>query len=582
MQIIKKILYLLSPKNKKKLVVLSILLFIGMMFEMVGLGILIPTINLISNSNSDSKIRLYLVDNFKLNDHFSLVIYVMIFLVLVYLLKTLFLVYLSYFQSKFTSNLSDELSQSLFDGYLRMPYKFHLIRNSTELQRNIQSEINNFNQASQSGISLLSETAIIFGILFFLFIIEPIGAISIVVSLSFFTILFYLMTKQKVKDWGIRRLYLSAFSTLHLNQGLNGVKDVKIKGKEFFFVNEYAKFNSEIARIQAKISTMSFVPRLYLEFISIISLATLIIVLSIQGKPIDSLITVLGVFVAAAFRIIPSANRIIGSIQQIKVAEPIVQLLYKEFKEINLIPNINKTNKSELNQKKISQINLNNISFSYDDSKDFAIKNINLTITAGSFIGIIGKSGSGKSTLVDLILGLLYPQEGSIDIDGETLNHESYSFFRDIVGYVPQVIYLTDSSLKSNIAFGVKEEEIDYEALEMALELAQLSELVNSLPNGLDTFVGERGVRLSGGQRQRIGIARALYGKPQILILDEATSALDNNTENEIMNAVNKLHGNKTVIIIAHRLSTIKNCDIVYKVESGMILESGLYNDFYN
>jgi ABC-type bacteriocin/lantibiotic exporter with double-glycine peptidase domain len=292
------------------------------------------------------------------------------------------------------------------------------------------------------------------------------------------------------------------------------------------------------------------------------------------------LIPVLGVFVAAAFRLIPSANRIIGSIQQIKVAEPIVELLYREFNEINNeIPTHNK-NPNNLVFK--NKINLKNISFSYNNSEEYEINNIDITINVGDFIGIIGKSGSGKSTIVDLILGLLTPQKGQIDIDGMLLNDENYPDFRKLIGYVPQVIYLTDSSLKSNIAFGLKDEDIDHVALQKAIVLSHLSELVESLPNGIETFVGERGVRLSGGQRQRIGIARALYNNPQILILDEATSALDNNTENEIMNAVNQLHGNKTIIIIAHRFTTIKNCDIVYKIESGKILKSGTYNDFNN
>jgi ABC-type multidrug transport system fused ATPase/permease subunit len=580
MKFVSKITYLLSRKNKKKLVILFFLLFLGMLFELLGLGILIPILNLVSNPNSS--INKYIlnnrvIQNLAINNHEQLVLFVMFILIFIYFIKTGFLIFLAHKQSRFTSSLSAELSRNLFEGYLRQPYSFHLNRNSSELQRNVQAEVANFNNASQVSIALFLELIIIIGIIIFLIIIQPFAAFTIVFSLFFMTYIFYILTKKKLMHWGQRRLDFSAYSTLHLNQGLSGVKEVKLLGKESFFVDKFSHYNNEISNIQAKISTINLVPRLYLEFVSVIALAFLIIFFTIRGMEIGALLPILGVFVAAAFRLVPSVNRIIGSIQIIKTSQPVIDLLYNEFRSIEDNDSNNKQSSNSFLFKK--DIKLIDIIYSYGTAKQPELDKINLKIHKGGCIGIIGTSGSGKSTLIDVLLGLLTPQSGSIYVDNELLNTKNIRSWQKIIGYVPQVIYLTDNSLKSNIAFGIPDDEIDNILIERAIESAQLTDLVNSIPEGVETAIGERGVRLSGGQRQRIGIARALYHDPQILVLDEATSALDNDTESDVMLSINKLLGEKTIIIVAHRLSTIQNCDQVYKLENGIIVDQFVPNE---
>jgi ABC-type multidrug transport system fused ATPase/permease subunit len=355
-------------------------------------------------------------------------------------------------------------------------------------------------------------------------------------------------------------------------QGLGGVKDIKLNGRERFFLESFSNHIQENAKIGTKATTLNLVPRIYLEILAVFAMAGLVIVFIIQNKPLDSLITILGIFIVAAFRMIPSANRIMMSIQNIRAAYPTVDLVYNEFCNINQEAKKNNIDEQKLNFS--NQIVIKNLDFSYTNKLPYTIENISLVINKGESIGLIGPSGSGKSTLVDLVLGLLKPNHGEINIDGVNIENILRSWQKQI-GYVSQSIYLTDDTLRNNIAFGINESQIDDFSINRAIKAAQLEEFINTLPDGINTNVGERGVRLSGGQRQRIGIARALYPDPSVLVLDEATSALDTNTEKEVMNAVNGLHGEKTLIIIAHRLTTVENCDKIYKISNGKLVYSG-------
>jgi ABC-type multidrug transport system fused ATPase/permease subunit len=573
MTIFQKLRYLLTPLQKSQLLILGLLLIVGMFFEMAGLGVLIPALSLMLNADIGKdypSIQLYLqaIGN---PTQKQLVFGGLLFLVLVYLIKSIFLVFLTWRQSKFSTGLSTSLSQNLFLGYLRQPYTFHLQRNSAQLLRNIQTEAAQFTSVSQHFMVLSIEFSVILSVALILVLVEPLGALIVSVFLGTAAVGFHRMVKNKLLRWGQSRQLHVGLTNQHLLQGLGGVKDVKLMGRESHFLKEFAKHNQEMAKIQVKFNTITLVPRYYLELLAVIGLVGLIVLMIVQDKPLDLLLPTLGVFVAAAFRMIPSVNRIMDSSQQIRYAQPVVNVLYDEFKLIreyeSVLPEPFEIDFS-------NDISIKGLCFKYERSSSKALDNVNITIKKGESIGLIGQSGSGKSTLADVILGLLAPDKGIITVDGLDIQ-KNLRGWQDSIGYVPQSIYLTDDSLRRNVAFGIANDQIDNEAVNRAIRAAQLNEFVETLPEGLDTFVGERGVRLSGGQRQRIGIARALYNDPAVLVLDEATSALDSATEKGVMDAVNALHGNKTLIIVAHRLSTVAQCDRLYRLEKGKVVEEG-------
>ncbi len=569
MTFFKKLLYLLSPSKKRKLIFLTFLLLIGMFFEMLGLGILIPALTLMLSPNIGEKYP-FLIPYLEIlgnPSHKELIIGGMIFLILVYLIKSLFLAFLGWQQSKFTSELQSDTNTRLFNIYLNQSYEFHLLRNSAELLRNIQTEVILFIRAIHSLILLSTEIALIIAVTLTLIYLEPLGALIVLIFLSFAVLIFHTITKNYLLDWGKKRQYIAKELNQNLLEGLGGVKDVKILGREDNFISLYTSKNKFWAKINSYQLTLSQIPKLYLEFLGVIGLSTLVITMIIQNKPIELLLPTLVIFVAAAFRMIPGFNRIMGTLQAVKLTVPVVNLLFEEFKlEVKTKINIRKI----IDFKK--EILIKNLYFKYSNTDSYALKDINLKISKGDTVGFIGQSGSGKSTLIDLVLGLLKPIKGKILIDGFDLEKNIRGWQKNI-GYVPQSIFLSDDSLRKNISFGEDEDKIDNKAVSRAVTSAQLQDFIESTDMGLDTFVGERGVRLSGGQRQRIGIARALYHDPTVLVLDEATSALDSQTENDVMDAISALKGKKTIFIVAHRISTLKCCDKIIKIANGKIIE---------
>ncbi len=574
--ILKKVLYLLSNKQKKQLLILGFGLLVGVFFEMAGLGILIPALGLMLKENFAQSYPIIkpVLNFFGSPTHRQIVLGGMIILVSFYFIKTSFLLLISWLQSKFTADLTSDISEKLFNGYLRQPYQFHLKKNSAELLRNIQNEVGQFSWITQSVIALIVELSIVIGVASTLIIIEPVGALSVIVFLVVFVGVFQQITKRRLSNWGIVRQEHVGKINQHILQGIGGIKEVKFLGKEQYFLTKFKFHNNINSKIQARVTFFGLVPRLYLEFLAVSGLASLIIIMVFQNKPIELLLPILGVFAAAAFRMLPSANRIMSSMQLIRFAKPVVELLYEEFNLIN-IENKSFFQNESIEPKLISNISIENISFKYESATKEALKNISIDINKGDVIGLIGSSGSGKSTLVDLILGLLQPSSGQIYVNGIDIN-QNIRNWRSIIGYVPQTIYLTDDTIINNIAFGVEQENIDLNQINHVIKAASLDKFIESLPLGYETMVGERGVRLSGGQKQRIGIARALYNNPEILLLDEATSALDSITENEIMSTVFDLKKNKTILIVAHRLSTVKHCTYIYKLYDGVIIDKGI------
>lgn len=566
--ILKKINLLITRRQRIGLLILTFLLFVGMILEIFGLGVLIPLISSLIDPEFTLKNTSFefLTDIIPNVAYQSNVIFFLLMIVIVYLLKSIYLVFLTYKQDRYLNNLSAFISNNLFYSYMNQTYVFHLDNNVSSLSKNIQLEITYFYLYLKSLILIFIEVALMVSVLSFLIYLEPIGALSIGLFYGLLSVGFFQFTKGKLKKWGILRERVDNQLSKIVLEGIGGIKDLKILGRENYFLNQFNVKNFNRAKLNSNQETFSQIPRFYLELVSIIGLVCFIAILLLQGKDSKSLITVLGIFVAATFRLVPSINRVLGAVQSMKFYTPSVKLVYSELK--NFVKHDQKLS-TEKNIKFQKKIEFKNVTFSHKEKKNI-LRKINIQIPKNKIVGIIGESGSGKSTLMDLIMGLQIPNEGEILIDNKSDIQISQNW-RNNIGYVSQSIYLVDSSIKSNIAFGIPEELIDLKRIKEIVKKVRLEKLILELEEGLDTNVGERGVQLSGGQRQRIGIARALYHNPDILIFDEATSALDTETEKEVMSSIYDLRKGKTIIIIAHRLSTLDKVDIIYKISNNKI-----------
>lgn len=580
MKNILKIYGLLTNTNRKQALILVMLMFVGMLLETLGVGLIIPIITVMLQDGLEVKNSLITYLNGWVG-HLTQIqlVYISIsILIFVYLVKNLFIAFLAWKQASFNFGTQADLSNRLYNIYLRQPYTFHLQRNSATLIQNISGEVSYFAGVITSSMMIFTELLVLIGIAILLFVVEPLGALIVVSVLGIVGFSFNRITRSYITKWGIARQYHSASLAQQLHQGLGGVKDVILLGRQSDFLFQYNLHVQKNTRISRFEFTLQNLPRLIFEFLVVCGLAILIFAMIQQKKSMVIIISTLGLFAAASFRLMPSISRILSALQTFRYSLPAVHTLHREFNlehiaEQNYIPNAKKDFAGDLTLKAIT--------FYYPEARRAALEDINLTIQKGDFVGIIGSSGSGKSTLVDVILGLLKPHSGTLLIDSRDL-HQELREWQNQIGYVPQSIYLTDDTLRRNVAFGLPNEKIDDSAVQKAIQSAQLNEFISTLPNGLDTIVGERGVRLSGGQRQRIGIARALYHDPNVLVLDEATSALDDVTEHGVMQAVASLHGKKTIIIVAHRLSTIKSCDRLYKLDNGKIIMTGTPNQILN
>ncbi|MBU79567.1 MAG: ATPase [Flavobacteriales bacterium] len=563
---LKKINFLITKRQRKGLVILTLLLFAGMILEIFGLGILIPVISILMDPEMIDKNPFILSIKILFNDfsHQKFILFFLLATVFLYSIKTIFLIFLTHKQNRFLNNTIAYISNNLFSIYLNQPYEFHIKRNTSELIKNLQVEINLLSAFLQSLITVFIEGGFMLSIIATLIYIEPFGAIFIGLIYGFLSVLFLQFTKKKINQWGKFRQKLDNQVSKIALEGIGGIKDILILGKASFFVDEFSKKNYFKSRINSNQSTISQIPRFYFELISIIGLVTFILFLLFEGKDLTIIITTLGVFVAATFRMIPSLNRIIAASQSLKYYKSSLDIIYNETKGFGKV-NFNHLEKFNFKNK----IELKNIHFNFNNSINI-LNGINLTIRKGETIGIIGESGSGKSTLIDLILGLHLPTSGEILIDSVPDFQMSQSW-RNKIGYVSQAIYLTDDTIENNVAFGLPNNKIDKARVIEVIKQVQLEKFTTNLELGLNTTVGERGIQLSGGQMQRIGIARALYNHPNILILDEATSALDIKTESDVMKSVDNLKGDKTVIIITHRLKTLRKCDTIYRLVDGRI-----------
>lgn len=571
MKFIKKLNYLLSSEFKKEAIAIFFLLIIGMFFEVGGVGILFPFLKFLLDTtslrNGDLK---YLFDTLGFTSNNQIVLFGLVILIIFNIIKAFYLVYLSYRQSKFSSDFANSLSKELYSGYLDLPYKFHLNRNPNQLQKNIQLDIFHLGGIVLAIMTLMTEMASIIGISFFLFYMEPIGATLLFVYFFTFIYLLNRITKHRIVNLGKKRNDYEKNAIKYLSDGLNGIKQIKLLNVESYYVDKFQNYDKLKSKINTNILVFNAIPRQYLELLIVFAISAAISIMVASGNLLITFLPILGIFLASAFRLIPSINKIITSLQTISYINSIFESLVEEFE---LIRKNKVTNSNTKPLTAISKLVISELVYSYPDSQTSTINGISLEVFKGQFVGIIGKSGAGKSTLIDLIAGLVKPNSGYIKYDDIDI-FENLNSWQSSIAYVPQNVFLTDDSLAENIALGINVDQIDFNALNNAIFESQLTSVVEKLPNGLFTNIGERGIKLSGGERQRIGIARALYKNSPILILDEATSALDNLTEKHFMEAIIKLKGQKTVFIIAHRMSTVEMCDTIIEIEKGKLRNS--------
>ena len=582
-----KLLSLFSKKERKQFVLMTIAILFMAMMEVGGVGAIGPFMSVAADPSviqTNSVLNsIYTFTGIKDVRYFIAFLGIAFFLII--LGTNAITTVVMFFMHRWSNMRSYTLGRRLMSQYLYQPYSYFLDHNTSELSKNILAEVQQvLTQAIRPGMELIARGMVSGAILLFLFISSPVVALVVTVVLGGSYALVFGLLRKKLTSIGkyIRKYNLERFK--YSGEAFGAIKDVKILGKEPVFEEQFAYSSRRFARQQANRQIVTSLPRYIIEAIAIGLVVLLIVVFAVSGANIAEVIPLISVYAFAGFRLMPALRIIFKNAGTIRTAGPIIQALYED-----IYNNADDVEASRIEAERLyesrerfdfsKEIRLINIRFSYPTSPSPVLNNINLSIKRNNTVAFIGSTGCGKTTLVDIILGLL-KSEGSIKVDGEPITPGKIRNWQLNFGYVPQQIFLADDTVTRNIAFGVKPEQIDFEAVKKAAKIAHLdSFIVNDMPDEYDTLVGERGVRLSGGQRQRIGIARALYHDPDILVLDEATSALDNMTEVAVMDAINELMGEKTIIMIAHRLTTVEKADVIYMLEKGRILASGNYEE---
>ena len=567
--------YILSKKQKVRSFWLLVMIIIGAFMEMLGVTLIVPFIQAILSPEIISQNIMI----FKGMDQKRIIIIVGLFLVFIYIIKNGYLLFLAYIKAKFQCNIEKDLCVRMLDSYLKRPYTFHLDTDSGKLISGVSVDTNGVYVIIMQICTILAEVFSMILIGGFIIISDWEMAVAVFILVGSGLAVVTLGCNNYLRKLGDKFRIYNEECYQHLTQALAGIKEVKISNKEEYFVNRYEEQIRNKSKTVIAQNFMTAFPAYFIEGLAVSGILIVLVFKVALGENLASSIPQLASFAVAAFRILPSAGKITAAFNNIIFYRKTLGATYS---------NIHEVNEYEEKQKRLREIHkesyenndgiieefkkglqLEGIFWKYPNAEKEVLKGLDLHINKGDSIAIIGASGAGKSTLTDILLGLFQPQRGTIKIDGVDIMAIT-SKWRNLIGYVPQTIFLTNSSLKENVAFGVCKEDIDERKIWKALEQAQLREFVEKLPDGINTIVGERGVKFSGGQRQRVAIARALYNSPEIIILDEATSALDNETEKMVMESIDALHGKKTMIIIAHRLTTVANCDFIYEISEGV------------
>ncbi len=575
---IKCALEVFDRKQKLNLVYVTIIIFLQSFAELLGVSVILPFINAVVAPETllEEKPIRWAYDFFGMESTGELIIYLAVLIIIVYILKNLFLIYVYELQYKFAYYGKKQMQNELMRYYIGKDYTFFLNVNSSELIRNINTDPEMFYTAVQNALQLLSELCVSVIIVVFLLFTDVTITLGVAVSVGIMFLLMIKGLRRVLARYGDERRVYSANMFKCMQQAFGGIKEIKIANRESYFQNDFEKQNEVYTHVIKQNAFLSAIPKPVMEALCIAGLMAVIAIQVANGTTdTTQFIGVLGVFAAAAFKLLPSVNKISSYFAAIVHNAVVIEKVrdeYREMQETKLSGGQSKESAAKTREKTISlerEISVEHLEFSYPNTEEAVIRDANVMIPKNCSAAFIGPSGAGKTTFVDLILGILTPQKGSICVDGTDI-HEALRGWHEKIGYIPQTIYMLDDTIRNNIAFG-DAGEIDDARVWEALRQAQLEDFIKGLEDGLDTVIGEAGVRLSGGQRQRIGIARALYRRPEVLVLDEATSALDNETEAAVMEAIDRLQGKMTMFIIAHRLSTIQNCDIVYKVENGQV-----------
>lgn len=570
---LKKLSYILNKRDKAYLMGLLVMIIIGSFLELMGVTIFMPFINIIMEPSmvETNAILNYFYELFSFNDANQYLIAIACVIIFIYIFKNVFISIEKNAIYKYSYNVQRKISTKLLYSYMHEPYTFHLNKNVAELQRSMQEDTDLFARGMIHIMEMVAEIAVCCAIGVYLFIVSRSITVIVIVLLLMCLAVFTYISKRYSKNLGKQSQVYKGNIYKWMNQSLGGIKEIKVLNREPYFIETYDMYFGKYIRGLRISCLIRILPKYVIETVCMTGLLIAVIFKMLMGqKEVIEFIPQLAVFAVAAFRLLPSVGKINEHLATVLYAVPSLDLIYHDLKEVEELNVSEKKNAGDWKFKNVLKIR--NVSYHYPDSEENVLDQVTFEIARGKSVAFIGPSGAGKTTMVDIILGLLQPQYGKIYADDMDIE-KNIELWQKEIGYIPQTIYLSDDTIRNNIAFGIKEEEIDEDAVVDAMKKAQLFDFVDNLPEGLDTVVGERGIRLSGGQRQRIGIARALYHNPEVLVLDEATSALDNDTEAAVMEAIDNLQGTKTIIIIAHRLTTIRNVDTIFEVSGGKVTE---------
>ena len=578
--IFRKLMGILSKDQKRKVAGLGIMIFVGALLEMLGVGLIIPVVEGVMDADRllDKPYIRFLGRFLPFTEPGQWLLLLIVSIIAVFFAKNGYLLLQTYVQARFVNQNQSDTVSYMMEEYLNRPYEYYLNADIPTIFRAIDGDVPKVFTVLMEFIQLFTELMVSLVLGVTLLVVDPVMTVMIMVIMVGLTVLVIAVLKPTLNRLGSISQRLQSQMGKWRLQSIYGIKDVKILNKEHFFASSFGKYSQRNAKLQTRYIVLNNMPRLLIETFSICGILGYLAFCIVSGADLSALVPHISAFAVAAMRLMPSINRVNTHMSNIAFFEPSVNYVYEnvDFASYRLHGRyVPKEEPAAAPMELKEEIRMEHVSYRYPGTDKLILDQVEMTVPMGKSVGIMGPSGAGKSTAVDVLLGLLKAQEGEILCDGRSV-FENYGSWLACIGYIPQSIYLTDDPIRENIAFGVAREDIDDDRVWEVLEEAQMKDFVAQMPDQLHTVIGDRGVRLSGGQRQRLGIARALYHDPDILVFDEATSALDTDTESAIMDAIDSFHGRKTLIIIAHRLRTIENCDIIYKVDKGKIVQTTL------